>query len=81
MINHVNGKKHKQVRQARDRVLRYAREQGSITNKEAKKIGKWNQAWWHLNALVEAKMLRYEDYNCWVPVKRKKRGPPPLDAY
>lgn len=75
----VNGHRRKRVNRARLRVLRAAREKGYITNKEAKKIGGFDQAWFHLNQMVVAGVLEHDGYNAWVPVKRKKPGRPSLE--
>jgi hypothetical protein len=68
----VNGRK--QVARARLRVLKKARAAGHITNEQARRVGQWDQAWYHLNKLAEAGYLRRKEYNTWVPAKR---GPLP----
>jgi hypothetical protein len=59
--------------QARARVLDWARKTGSISNAQACKVGRWGQAWYHLNKLTEAGLLRRTGFNVWVPVKRRKK--------
>ena len=68
-----NGHKRRKTSRARYKILRYARRRGSISNAEARKIGRWKQEWFHLNAMVDAGALRYGGYNCWLPTKRKQR--------
>lgn len=75
----VNGIRRKRINRARLRVLKAARKQGSITNKQAKKVGGFDQAWFHLNQMVIAGVLEHDGFNRWVPVKRKKPGRPSLD--
>ena len=59
--------KQKQVTKARLRILELAREQGAISNKEAARVAGLQQAWFHLNALKKAGLLRHTDYNTWKP--------------
>lgn len=63
--------KRRKVTAARERVLEAAREQGVITNAEARKIGRWAQCWYHLQAMCEQGLLKHNGYNEWVPVKRR----------
>jgi len=57
------------------RVLKRALERGMVTNEEAKRIGNFNQAYYHLNKLAQAGVLKRTGYNTWVPVRRKGRRP------
>lgn len=52
---------------ARERVLKVARKRGLITNAQARIIGQWDQAWYHLNAMRKAGLLRREGFNIWRP--------------
>lgn len=61
------------TKQARIRVMKRALDKGSITNKQAKKIGKWNQCYYHLNKLAEAGLLKRTAYNTWEPIRRRGR--------
>ena len=56
---------------ARERVLDVARRDGVISNKQAKRIGKWSQAWYHLHAMVQAGQLKRSGYNQWMPVRSR----------
>jgi hypothetical protein len=58
---------------ARARVVRAARENGYITNAQARVVGRWRQAWYHLHALYQAGLLRKDGFNRWVPRKQKKK--------
>ncbi len=69
-----NGKrKHVGTDASRNRVLQYARKVGIISNERACKIGDWEQAWYHLNALREAGLLKHAGYNLWSPVRKRGR--------
>jgi hypothetical protein len=57
----------------RTRIMRYARSRGHITNKQAIKISKLEQPWYHLNKLVEAGYLKRIERNRWTPVKFRGR--------
>jgi hypothetical protein len=52
---------------ARERVLNEARKRGSITNARAREIGKWDQAWYHLNEMRKAGLLKKGEFNEWRP--------------
>jgi molybdenum-dependent DNA-binding transcriptional regulator ModE len=54
---------------ARERVLKAAKKRGSITHAQARVIGKWDQAWYHLNAMCEAGLLKKGKFNEWRPRK------------
>jgi hypothetical protein len=69
----ING--HAQVARARLRVLKKAQRVGHITNEQAKKVGGWAQAYYHLNKLAEAGFLRRKEYNTWVPTRRSRFNP------
>lgn len=58
---------------ARGRVLRKALRQGAITNEQAKRIGRWNQAYYHLRKLAQAGVLKRTGYNTWEPIRRRGR--------
>jgi hypothetical protein len=66
----TNGTRKKKIAKARLRVLQEAQSAGSITNAKAKKIGRWNQAWFHLNKMVQVGVLKRNGFNRWIPVKR-----------
>jgi hypothetical protein len=66
----ANGQKRKEILRARRRVLTKAYKRGWTTNAEAKKIGRWAQSWYHLNALAEAGYLKKEEYDRWRYVER-----------
>jgi hypothetical protein len=61
------GEKRLAVTRARDRVLKLAKKQGYITHADAKQAGGWRQAYYHLRAMEEAKLLRYGGFNRWIP--------------
>jgi hypothetical protein len=61
------------TRKARVRVLQQARRVGTITNAQARKLGHWNQAWYHLNKMVQHGYLRRAGYNVWEAVRRPGR--------
>ena len=65
--------KRKKVLTARAKVLAEARKVGVISNDRAREVGKWNQSWYHLNAMAEAGLLAHAGYNLWTPVKGKGR--------
>jgi hypothetical protein len=57
--------------------MRFARSHGHITNKQAIRIGKREQPWYHLNKLVEAGYLKRIERNRWTPIKFRGR---PVDV-
>jgi len=61
--------KREQVARARERVLKVARKYGAITNAQARTIGKWDQAWYHLDAMRRAGLLKRDEFNVWRPRK------------
>jgi hypothetical protein len=65
--------KRKIISRARHRILAEARRKGYVTNAMAKKTGGFQQAWFHLNAMVEAGALEYSSFNRWVPAKPRKK--------
>jgi hypothetical protein len=74
----TNGKKRKVMRgvrestlQARARVYEAARKRGIISSEKACEIGGWNQAWFHLNAMVKAGLMKRAGYNQWLPARRR----------
>jgi hypothetical protein len=72
----TNGARHKRVVKARQRIVTYARKHGSITNAQAKKIGRFKQVYFHLYTLKQAGLLRYKGFNEWIPRKQKDGWPP-----
>jgi len=60
-------KTHESTDVARERVLKVARKRGLITNAQARAIGRWEQAWYHLDAMRKAGLLRREGVNVWRP--------------
>lgn len=58
---------------ARNRVLQRALKQGEISNEEARRVMGLSQVWYHLNVLAQAGLLKREEYNCWVPIRRRGR--------
>jgi hypothetical protein len=69
----TNGKK-KRLRgerestiEARKRVFAAAKKRGIISSALACQVGKWDQAWFHLNAMAKAGHLRHAGYNQWLP--------------
>jgi len=54
---------------ARERILKVAKKRGSITHAQARVIGKWDQAWYHLDAMRRAGLLRRDEFNVWRPRK------------
>jgi len=56
----------------RAKVFKRAKRQGFVTNNEAKKIGGWIQAWYHLNAMREAGYLKQKGHNLWVIGRKRK---------
>jgi hypothetical protein len=56
----------------RAKVFRRAKQQGYITNNEARKIGGWMQSWYHLNAMREAGYLKQSGHNLWVVGRKRK---------
>ena len=75
-----NGKRRKRVARARRRIVAYARKHGSITNAKAREIGGFAQAFFHLNRLAKAKLLKHVGFNEWVP-RAQKPGRPRLDLF
>lgn len=59
--------------EARERVLNEARRRGKITNDKARQIGRWSQAWYHLNKMAEEGVLKRADHNAWMPTNRRGR--------
>jgi len=67
------------VATARLRVLVEAHRRGFVTNARARRIGGWNQSWFHLNKMVEAGVLVRHGFNRWTPSPSqmiRKRGRP-----
>lgn len=58
---------HRATERSRERVLKVARKRGLITNAQARVIGQWDQAWYHLNAMRQAGLLKREGFNVWRP--------------
>jgi hypothetical protein len=58
---------------ARARVLQAAILHGHVTHNQARKLGKWDQAWYHLNAMRDAGQLVQDEYNRWRPAPPKKK--------
>lgn len=56
---------------ARERVFKAAKKRGIITSAQACKVGNWGQAWFHLNAMVDAGQMEYAGYNRWLPARRR----------
>jgi hypothetical protein len=61
------------VLKARIRVLAEIKRKGYITNERAQEVGRWAQAWYHLNQMVEDGYLRKDEYNRWILRKPGKR--------
>jgi hypothetical protein len=77
-----NGIKRRNISKARGRILREAEKVGFITNARAKKVGKFSQVWFHLQAMADAGHLRHAGYNTWKPtIKRGGRGRPKASPY
>lgn len=62
------------IRRARQRIVAAARLRGGITSKEACRIGRFGQAWYHLDALARAGLLQHAGHNRWVPPKHRSRA-------
>lgn len=54
----------------RRRVLAAAKRDGFISNDRARKVGGWNQPWYHLNKLAEAGYLKHDGFSEWRPTRR-----------
>lgn len=67
MRNSSRYRPHKSTEKARERVLKVARKRGYITNQQARAVGRWQQAWYHLHVLAKAGLLKREGFNMWVP--------------
>jgi hypothetical protein len=65
-----NGTKRQQVFKARQRILREALRTGHITNAKARKVGRFDQAWFHLQSMVDDGTMKYSGFNRWTPTKR-----------
>ena len=77
-----NGFKRRNILRARGRILQEAEKVGFITNARAKKVGKFSQVWFHLQAMADAGHLEHAGYNTWKPVtKRKGQGRPKKPPY
>ena len=61
--------KRERVERARERVLKFARREGHITNRLAAAVGGWDQSWYHLNAMAQAGLLKRDGFNTWRPRK------------
>jgi len=59
---------------SRERVLKYARKVGIISNERACEIGEWRQAWYHLEAMRKAGLLTHAGYNLWAPARKRGRS-------
>lgn len=59
------------IRRARQRIVAMARLRGGITFKEACRIGRFGQAWYHLAILAKAGLLKHAGHNRWVPPKSR----------
>lgn len=58
---------------ARNRVLKFVRKHGTITNRQARKAGRWAQAWYHLRTMEKEGYLISTGFNVWEPKRRKGR--------
>jgi hypothetical protein len=68
MKKKINGAdKRREVAAARARVLRVARRRGYITHKQARAVGRWRGAWYHLRLMVKARQLKHAGPNRWEP--------------
>ena len=57
---------------ARARVLKEAQRKGIISNDQARAVGGWDQAWYHLNAMAQAGLLKRAGFNQWLPAGRRR---------
>ena len=64
-----NGLKRRSVLRARAKIVREVERKGFITNAKAKKLGKFSQAWFHLQAMADAGVLKHSGYNEWTLAK------------
>jgi hypothetical protein len=67
--------KQRQTFKARKRILRAVKKYGFITNEKARKVGRFDQAWYHLNRMVELKVLQRSGHNEWTLAKRRQGEP------
>lgn len=58
---------------ARSRIFTEAHRKGYVTNEKAKRIGNWEQAWYHLSKMAEAGLLKQAGYNKWICARPGKR--------
>lgn len=58
--------------EARMRVLKEAKRKGVISNDQARAVGGFDQAWYHLNAMVQAGLLKRAGYNQWMPAAKRR---------
>ena len=65
----------RETEKKRAKIFKRAKEQGYITNSQAKQIGKWGQSWHHLNVMRNAGYLKQAGHNLWILGKRKKYEP------
>jgi len=72
---HVSAKRRMTVK-ARQRILNRVRSKGVITNEQARKIGRFNQVWYHLAQLEKAGFIKHDGHNNWVPVVKRGRVRP-----
>jgi len=57
-------------------ILALAREQGYITNLQARVIGNWKQGYHHLRRLEQRGLLTHAAYNRWtLPQRRRWKCP------
>jgi hypothetical protein len=64
---------HDRAAKARLRVLKHARKKGYVTNEKARKLGKFDQVWYHLKVLSDRGLLKHQGHNRWVPIPQRGR--------
>src|SRR5262249_52488017 len=61
---------------ARAKILEFAERHGSVTNEQAKKLGGWDQCYYHLAEMAKQGLLVHSGYNLWKPAGRRKSSEP-----
>lgn len=69
----ANSSKREKTVKARNRVLKFARKHGAITNQQARRVMGLPQVWYHLHTMEKEGYLVCAEYNVWEPKRRKGR--------
>lgn len=67
-----NSKYRRRTERKRAKVFKRAKQQGYITNAEARETGGWTQGFYHLNVMRKRGYLKQAGHNLWMPGRKRK---------